>query len=292
MRARYGDLVRRRVEVALVLSLLLHGLAMWQWLPKLALDTAGDPLTPQTPPLSLRLVPSRPVTAEPPRSSQREAPPQPAIKPPVPRPPVRRPVPRPSPPPPVIATPAPAPPVAVPPAPPPSPPPVVAQPAPPSPPLTGDLASYIAERRRARGESGDAPSTVDSETARRDRAVAANLASLSTSTFGNNPNNSGGTFQIRRMEFDDAQVTFFGWDRDINRRTFQVLDIRRGGNPNINIAIVRRIIQLIREQEPGDFRWQSKRLGRELTLSARAADNVELESFMMQEFFVDGGRPR
>jgi hypothetical protein len=175
--------------------------------------------------------------------------------------------------------------------PPPS-PPVVAQPAPPSPPLTGDLASYIAERRRARGERGDAPSTVDSETARRDRAIAANLASLSTSTFGNNPNNSGGTFQIRRMEFEDAQITFFGWNRDISRRSFQVLDVRRGSNPTINIAIVRRIIEIIRDHEQGDFRWESKRLGRELTLSARAADNAELESFMMQEFFVDSGRPR
>lgn len=158
--------------------------------------------------------------------------------------------------------------------------------------MTGDLASYIAERRRARGESGEAPATVDSETARRDRAIAANLASMQTSTFGNNPSQSGGTFQIRRMEFEDAQVTFFGWNRDISRRTFQVLDIRRGSNPNISIAIVRRIIEIIREHEQADFRWESKRLGRELTLSARAADNAELESFMMQEFFTDGGRPR
>ena len=70
------------------------------------------------------------------------------------------------------------------------------------------------------------------------------------------------------------------------------IDIRRGSNPNINIAIVRRIIEIIRDHEQGDFRWDSKRLGRDLTLSARPADNAELETFMMQEFFLDSGRPR
>jgi hypothetical protein len=270
--------------VALVLSLLIHGVAMWKWMPHPLLNKTGDPLTRETQPLSLRIVPSPSVAIEPPKVAQREAPPAPLVKP-MPRRVQPRPAP---PPPPIIAAPTPAPPIVMP-APAPT-PPQAATPAPPSPPLTQDLASYIAERRRARGESGDA--TVDSESQRRNDAIAANLASLSTSTFGNTPQNGGGTFQIRRMEFDDAQVTFFGWNRDIHKRTFQVLDIRRGGNPTINIAIVRQIIEIIRDHESGDFHWESKRLGRELTLSARAADNAELEAFMMKEFFTDSGQPR
>lgn len=277
-----------------MVSLLLHGLVLWQVLPKIDLRKTGDPLTRETQPLSLRIVPAPQVRIEPPSTPQREATPQPppVVRAPVPPRPIPRPVrPPPTPPPPVIAAPVPAPPVVVPETPPP-PQPQVAQPAPPAPPVTGDLASYIAERRRARGESTEAPPKVDSEDARRERAIAANLASMQSSTFGTNPAQSGGTFQIRRMEFEDAQLTFFGWNRDISRRTFQVLDVRRGSHPNINVAIVRRIIEIIRDHESGDFRWESKRLGRELTLSARAADNAELESFMMQEFFTDAGRPR
>ena len=166
-----------------------------------------------------------------------------------------------------------------------------APPAPP-PPTASDLASYIEQRRRARGETGDAPATVDSDSARRDRAIAQNLASLSTSTFGEAPQNGGGTFQIRRLDYDDAQFTFYGWSKEINRRTFQVIDVRSGSNENISIAIVRKIISIIREYEPGDFRWHSQRLARDLTLSARPEDNAELEKFMMQEFFNDAGRAR
>jgi outer membrane biosynthesis protein TonB len=286
VRAREGDIARRRVEFALVLSLLLHGVAMWAWLPHTPQIKPGDMTTREDQPLSLRLVPSPRATPEPPPAVMREAPPKQAMRPTPPR----RAAPPPPATPPVIAVPAPAPapPVAV---TPPS-PPVAAPPVPAPPAMAGDLASYIAERRRARGEIGEAPATVDSETQRRERAIASNLASLQTSTFGNAPQNGGGTFQIRRLDFDEAQFTFYGWNRDINRRTFQVIDVRRGAEATINVAIVRRIIAIIREHETADFRWDSKRLGRDLMLSARLSDNAELEAFLMQEFFIESGRPR
>jgi hypothetical protein len=293
VRARYGDLVRRRFEIALVLSLVIHGIAIWKWFPHEPLQlTPGD--NPNQDPkqqLALRLVPSQPAKPEPPPAPAREAPPAPA-PPPRPRAVIPRPITRPAPP--VIATPAPAP-AFVPPPTAPVPPPVVtapATPAPPPPPMTGDLATYIEQRRRARGETGDAPANVDSESARRDRAIAQNLASLSTQSFGEVPRNGGGTFQIRRLDYDDAQFTFYGWSKDINRRTFQVIDVRKGTNENISIAVVRKIISIIREYEPGDFRWHSIRLARDLTLSARPEDNADLERFMMQEFFNESGRAR
>ena len=289
IRAREGDLARRRIEIALVVSLLLHGVALWKWFPREPLLTQGDRLTKEEQPLTARLVPSQPqVQVQPTPPIQREAPPPPMIARPRPQP---RPIPRPQPPPPVIAAPAPAPI----PAPPPTPPVAVAPPTPPapSPPVnSADLSAFIAERRRARGESGDAPSTVDSESARRDRAIAANLASMQTSTFGEAPKNGGGTFQIRRLDYDDAQFSFYGWSKEINRRTFQVIDVRKGNNENINLAVVRKIISIIRDYEPGDFQWHSIRLGRDLTLSARASDTAELEKFMMQEFFSSAGQPR
>ncbi len=129
-------------------------------------------------------------------------------------------------------------------------------------------------------------------TARRDRIVAANLASLQSSNFGNAPKNGGGTFQLQRVDFEYAEFTFYGWNKDIRRRMFQRIEVARGTNPDIRIAVVRKIIAIIREHESAEFRWESKRLGRDIALSARISDNAELESFMMQEFFTPTMLPR
>ena len=125
----------------------------------------------------------------------------------------------------------------------------------------------------------------ESDAARRDRIVAANLASLNAPTFGTEPKNSGGIFQIRRLGYDDAEFTFFGWSKDIRRRTSQKFEVRKGDNSDIRVAVVRRIIEIIRDYEQEDFSWNSQRLGRVIVLSARPSDNAGLEEFMMQEFF-------
>ena len=57
------------------------------------------------------------------------------------------------------------------------------------------------------------------------------------------------------------------------------------------MAVVRKIIEIIRAHEPGDFVWVSRRMGRQVALSARPADNAGLEEFMMREFFGDGRTP-
>ncbi|MCC6869381.1 MAG: hypothetical protein IT522_11230 [Burkholderiales bacterium] len=306
VRAREKDHVRRRIEIAVVVSLLLHAIAIYEWFPREPLLLPGDGAAKPEPALVARLAQPTPRAAQPPAPSAAPSePPQAAPRatpPPAPRSrPARRPPPKRTAPPPIITTPQPAPerapeppPVAMAPSPEPiSPPPVVSLPrAVAPPPLTGDLSSYIRQQRAARGEADDLPSAVESEAARRDRIVAENLATLNTSAVANAPQNGGGTFQIRRMDFADAQFTFYGWNRAINRRMFQVIDVDRGANPTINIAIVRKIIAIIRDYEPGEFRWHSKRLGRDLTLSARPADTGELEAFMMKEFFTDSMQPR
>ncbi len=296
--SRYGPQARDdivsipRIWLTLVLSLLVHAAALYVWFPRTPLLTpgsedAGEPAQQQ---LSVRLVPPKvaanaPSAAPPPA----EAPPPPKAQPRPPKPLVRPPSPR------VLAEPTPAPRVLVPPpTPPAAPPPVALSPAP----VEQDLSAYIEARRRARGETGESakPAPPD-ENARRDKAIADNLASMQSSlrssdTFGNAPKNGGGTFQIKYLGYDDAEVAFFGWNKDIKRRTYQKLEIRRGENRDINIAVVRRIITIIREHEPGDFHWDSKRLGRDMVLSARVADTAELESFLLLEFFTPVGQPR
>ena len=55
-------------------------------------------------------------------------------------------------------------------------------------------------------------------------------------------------------------------------------------------VVVRKIIEIIRAQEPADFIWVSRRTNRMIPLSARLADNAALEDFLMREFF--SGEPR
>jgi hypothetical protein len=65
---------------------------------------------------------------------------------------------------------------------------------------------------------------------------------------------------------------FYGWNKNVERNTAQLIEVRRGVNSDIRIAVVRRMIAIIREHEHEDFIWESKRLGRNVSLSARARD--------------------
>lgn len=154
----------------------------------------------------------------------------------------------------------------------------------------GDLSSFIAARRRMRAlESAEAES--DSE--RRDRIVASNMPA-SQSPIDERRRRGGGIFEITRMTYDDAEFLFFGWNKDVGRRTTQAFEVRLGDNSDMRIAIVRRMIALIRDYEKGDFRWDSYRLGRVVVLSARPEDTAGLEEFMLHEFFdpKPGSPPR
>ena len=279
------------IWVAIALSLLVHIAVMWQWLPQIRrpspeqseLGQARGSLVVQLAPPPRP--PSAPVPAAPPAL---QAQPAPAIR--------AVPAPRPPPPPPVIAhkTPPPTPVPTV-------PAPTVAAPAPLRPPADGDLASYIEARRRARGDStpaappspgsvANAPAAEDDK-ARSNRIAAANLATR-RQTFGYDPRQGGGVFQIMRVGYTSAEFMFFGWNKDIRRNTKQVIEVEKGNNADTRIAVVRKMISIIREYEQEDFLWESQRLGRNLMLSARARDNAGLEEFMLREFFDDPNRPQ
>jgi hypothetical protein len=267
------------IRVAFVLSLALHAAMLWAWFPRLhqlsfepsERDKASGPLV-----VELAPEPTR-ATSVPP-----EAPPAPAVEAPRPKPAaVPKAPPRPPPTPPVIAQQAPAPAVVT----PPPDTPAVAAPAPT--PVEGDFSSYLEARRRARGAAPDgglSTPPVEGERERHNRSVAANLGLDRTPTFGDD-RNGGGIFKIERMGYDVAEFYFFGWNTDIRRNSKQLIEVRKGDNPDIRIAVVRRMIAIIRDREPGDFVWVSHRLGRSVNLSARQIDNAGLEDFLMQEFF-------
>lgn len=262
------------VWVAVALSLGLHAVLLWGWLPKLVLSPSEDPRKgAQSGALALRLAP--PTVAQPETLALPATPGTRAIPAPAPR----------------RAKPAPPPPA----------PPVLAieQPRAPAdtvtPPPAQDLASLVESRRRARETASASPAPpstppqppAESEQARHNRIVAENLGLNRRPTLGSDRRRGGGIFEIARMGYDIAEFHFFGWNNVIRRVSRQVIEVRRGAHPSMELAVVRRMIALIREEADGDFVWESQRLGREVTLSARAADNAGLEDFLLREFFAE-----
>ncbi len=276
--------------VALALSLFIHVAVLWHWLPRLRFpsletpelgETSGSLVVHLAPP------PGPPSSPQPSPALRAQSSPTLEARPPTPA--------RPRPAPPVIALNRPAPDI-------PSPPPTapsVAAPTSARPPADGDLASYIEARRRARSEPAPPASPggvlnsppADDENARRNRIIAGNLAQRPP-TFGFDPAKHGGVFQIMHVGYDDAQFLFFGWNKDARHNTMQELDVRTGNNPDIRLAVIRKMIAIIRDNTQTDFLWESQRLGRNITLSARLEDTAGLEEFLMREFFYDPRIPQ
>lgn len=278
-RNRHDGVVVPRIWVAVAVSILLHIALLWRLPPfSVRLPGMGKGAAEVSSPLTLRLMPPSP-----PAPAFDATPPQPSSKPALQ---AQRPKALPRPPPPVIALNKPSPearspvPVA------PNVPPPVAAPKPAPPAITGDLASYIEARRRARGEPAS-PAPGENDDARSKRIIAGNLGSSRDQTFGYDPRQGGGMFQIQRVTVDHAEFLFYGWNKDIGRNIKQLIEVQRGNNSDIRVAVVRKMIAIIREESQEDFLWESQRLGRRLTLSARARDNEGLEEFMMREFFYD-----
>lgn len=268
-RSRPDGVVIPRIWVMIALSILLHIAALWE-LPPISVRLPGlgeDPdkqaslsirLVPPGPPAPADPVPSLPVPEAAPQARRPKATPRPRATPPVIA--LKQPAPSPAPDAPSVPVPRPAP--------------------------AGDMASYIEARRRARGETeSPVPPAPESAEARAKRLVAGNLESTRETAFGYDPNRGGGVFQIQSLNINYAEFLFLGWNKDVGRNTKQLIEVRRGNNSDIRIAVVRKMIAIIREYEREEFLWQSRRLGRSITLSARARDNAGLEEFMMREFF-------
>ncbi len=287
------------VWVAFALSIVLHVVGLLGWIPRPQVPYEEPRLGQPSSSLAIRLVPHSAPKLEPaPSAPQRPTPPpEPAVpkRPALPRlaPAPREVAPAPreiAPRAPVMSVERPAPSS------------LSVAPAPEAPraPPAEDLAAYIASKQRARqGAAPPAASpspspSAETEQERHNRVVAENLGLNSVPSFGNNPQKGGGVFQIRSMGYDIAEFAFFGWNRDIKRNSLQVVEVRRGNNPNMELAVVRRIISIIRERSSDDFLWQSQRLRKGMWLSARAADNAGLEDFMMREFFAEAvlAKPR
>jgi hypothetical protein len=155
-----------------------------------------------------------------------------------------------------------------------------------------DMQSYVeaqrARRQAAEGFSGRAPTQFPappaaglepSEDEIRLARVKRNL------TVG-----TSGIFQIISIESSRAAFSFRGWTSDASNSRREYVQVEIGNNSSIELAIVRKMIEMIRRHYQGNFNWESQRLDRTVVLSARPGDNDGLEAFLLKEFFGEAPR--
>ncbi len=148
-----------------------------------------------------------------------------------------------------------------------------------------DLMSYVKAKRQQAQEQEDAAAR-ENAAARgpsadqiRDAIIKRNLQQHGTN----------GIFQIRWISGDTGEFSFRGWKNDYSNSRLELIDVKAGPDGNIDLAIVKAMIKIIRREYKGYFNWESERLGRVVVLSAKPEDNAGLEDFMMQEFFSGQG---
>ena len=258
MRHEYEVLVRiRPIDIAAVISIVLH-LAFFT-LTKI--DPPEEPTGPITDqPLNVVLAPPQEAPAEPVAAPQTPTPAPPQ------RPPARAPL--------VARAPSPQAPRV--PAPPPLPAPDPVTPPTPQVDMLAAIeanraARMAAESALARGNPSDAGSKGD--------PLERNVRSLS------GREGVGGVFQVLRKGLRTGEFAFNGFRGQGQRRWREVIEVDAGPGGNLELAMIRRMIELIRTHYTGDFQWDSHRLGRVVVLSARPADQPGLEEFLQKEFF-------
>ena len=257
----------RKFLIGVILSLLFHA-ALLMFLPK-PVQNHSEPANSGPQPLVVRL--SQPEVAHTATAEPAAAPPE--SRPPPPR--VNRPM---------LSVPKPAPinpvPLEV-----PQPPVRQSEAAP-----VLDFSAMLEARRAQRRASEEAIARVNAAAREGERELTADEASSASinrnlQTLNNGSGGTGGVFRILFKGHTHGQFAFNGWMPRASGGWREVIDVDAGPDGDVEIAMVRRMIELIRKYYQGDFNWESHRLGRVIKLSARKEDSAGLESFLMREFF-------
>ncbi|MCC2958724.1 hypothetical protein LK542_24230 [Massilia sp. IC2-477] len=155
-----------------------------------------------------------------------------------------------------------------------------------------DMQDFIAARRRQRGAAtGSEQPSEESEAAKGTRNALANIAAIN-GRGREDRNESGGVFSVSNKTFHSMDLKFRGWNPNFQRRWLTQVTVEQGSEPDIEIAVVKKMIELIRREKKGDFEWDSHRLGRIVKLSARAEDTDELMTFLFKEMFPEYKPPQ
>jgi hypothetical protein len=149
-----------------------------------------------------------------------------------------------------------------------------------------DMQAYIEARRKQRGAPEPSQATEESDEAKGMRNAMANIAAANN-RGRDDSNETGGIFSISNRTFHSMDLKFRGWNPSFKRRWLTQLTVEQGSEPDLETAVVKKMIELIRKEKTGDFEWDSHRLGKVVTMSARVQDTAELQAFLMKEMFGD-----
>ena len=254
--------VERNTLLAIVFSLLVHGLILFLALPQMNLDSAAMPPTT----IQVSLAPP-PAEAPPPPVAL----PKPPKKPkPISRPKVMTQKPSSQPSdfnlPEAAPSPAPSAPVA----------PAKDQPV--------DMMAYVNAKRQQRLAMENDAAKQNAEAVAKEQGPSAEQV-REQRIKDNLKVGTNGIFEITSLSARHAGFSFRGWTSDYSNARREAFEVEAGVGQDIRLLVVRKMIVLIRQHYQGDFNWESQRLGRVVIQSARPEDNAGLEDFMMMEFF-------
>lgn len=146
-----------------------------------------------------------------------------------------------------------------------------------------DMMAFVKAKRAERLAKGDAAEINASAIA--STAGQTEEQALNERLKKNLKSGTNGIFEITSLSSRNATFAFKGWTSDYSNARLQFFEVEAKSGQDIRLQLVRRMIVLIREHYQEGFSWESHRLGRAVTLSARMEDNAGLEDFLMTEFF-------
>lgn len=148
-----------------------------------------------------------------------------------------------------------------------------------------DLSEYIKQSKARRRSQGIFDNQEDMAASPPEQPSADEIRMANVRRNLQMPGTSG-IFQILRIGPRTAEFSFRAWTTGQSNPRLQMIQVEAGSDGDVERAIIRRMIQLIREHYKEDFNWESHRLHRVVVLSAREKDTAGLEDFLMREFFV------
>lgn len=159
----------------------------------------------------------------------------------------------------------------------------------PPPVVEEDLQARVEAARKRRAEANPQPQaeSQESENDRANRIARANIMGAQGRNAAGEREDTGGIFSIVNKSSLSADIKFRGWNTNFKRQWSQQVHVELGTDIDIETAIVRKMIELIRKEKPGDFQWESHRLGRVVPMNAGVQYQGELEAFLLKEFFPD-----
>lgn len=151
-------------------------------------------------------------------------------------------------------------------------------------PAEPDMAAYIEARRKQRGAPTESDQPAEeSEEARAMRHAMANVAAAN----GRSRDGDEATLGLSNRTFHSVDISFSGWNSNFKRNWLTKVTAEIGNEPDVETAAVKKMIELIQKGMTPDFIYHSRRLGRDVKLSARPRDTEQLKEFLFKELFED-----